>query len=118
MGGSSGGTIAASVAYNHSKKERPNFVATLYPYVNDIVKSKVPADAPPLFIVAASDDQIEFNLQSVELYKAWALAKHSAELHIYSKGGHGFGMFKQDLPSDTWIERFNDWLINQHLTTQ
>ncbi len=29
---------------------------------------------------------------------------------MYSKGGHGFGMRKQNLPSDSWIERFGEWL--------
>jgi hypothetical protein len=29
---------------------------------------------------------------------------------MYEKGKHGFGMKKQDLPVDTWIERFGDWL--------
>jgi hypothetical protein len=29
---------------------------------------------------------------------------------MYLKGGHGFGMRKQGLPTDTWIERFGDWL--------
>jgi len=39
----------------------------------------------------------------------------SAELHLYSKGGHGFGMKKQNLPTDHWIERFADWLELQGL---
>jgi hypothetical protein len=29
---------------------------------------------------------------------------------MYAKGGHGFGMRKQGLPSDHWIERFGEWL--------
>jgi len=29
---------------------------------------------------------------------------------MFSKGGHGFGMRKQNSPSDKWIERFGDWL--------
>ena len=33
-----------------------------------------------------------------------------AEMHIYLKGAHGFGMRKLDLPTDTWIDRFKDWL--------
>ena len=37
-------------------------------------------------------------------------AGKSAELHLYAKGGHGFGMRKQNLPSDRWIERFADWM--------
>jgi hypothetical protein len=35
------------------------------------------------------------------------------ELHIYAQGGHGFGMNQLGLPSDTWIERFFDWLQAQ-----
>jgi len=42
-------------------------------------------------------------------------AGKSAELHIYAKGGHGFGMREQKLPTDQWIERFGDWLGVQGL---
>jgi hypothetical protein len=38
-------------------------------------------------------------------------AGHSAELHLYSTGGHGFGMLAQGLPSDRWIETFHAWLV-------
>jgi lysophospholipase L1-like esterase len=35
---------------------------------------------------------------------------------MYTKGGHGFGMRVQHLPSDTWIDRFGDWLkVNGYL---
>ena len=34
---------------------------------------------------------------------------------MYAKGGHGFGMRKQNLPSDHWIERFGEWLTVQGL---
>jgi hypothetical protein len=43
------------------------------------------------------------------------LAKKPAELHLYSKGGHGFGMRRQGLPSDRWIDLFTDWLGTQGL---
>ena len=45
------------------------------------------------------------------IYTAWINAKKEAELHMYLKGGHGFGMRKQNLPTDTWIERFGEWLL-------
>jgi hypothetical protein len=45
-----------------------------------------------------------------KLYEAWQLAKKSIEFHVYSKGGHGFGMRKQGLPADKWIEQFGEWL--------
>jgi acetyl esterase/lipase len=115
MGGSSGGTIAAAIAYEHTIENRPDFVAPLYPYVKNILKLTVPDDAPPMFIAGATDDQIGFNIDCIELYKEWVVSKHSAELHIYSKGGHGFGMNKQGLPSDTWVDRLADWLDVQGL---
>jgi acetyl esterase/lipase len=50
---------------------------------------------------------------STRFYSAWRAASHPVELHIYSKGGHGFGMNKQGLPSDGWIDRFAEWLQAQ-----
>jgi hypothetical protein len=52
---------------------------------------------------------------SLDLYSKWLAAGRSVELHIYSKGGHGFGMNQQHQPSDTWIDRFGDWLGVQGL---
>ena len=75
----------------------------------------VAADAPPMFLVAASDDQLNLQTNSVELYSKWNNAKKSAELHLYNKGGHGFGMRTQNIPTDTWIDRFTDWLDMQGL---
>ena len=34
---------------------------------------------------------------------------------MYAKGGHGFGMKKQGLPSDNWIERFYEWSIAEEI---
>ena len=73
----------------------------------------VPPDAPPMFIAVASDDQLGLAPRSVALYQAWTAAKKPAELHIYAKGGHAFGMKKQNLPCETWADRFLDWLAMQ-----
>jgi lysophospholipase L1-like esterase len=35
---------------------------------------------------------------------------------MYVKGGHGFGMRKQNIPTDNWIERFGDWLSAMDIT--
>ncbi|HJP63168.1 MAG TPA: SGNH/GDSL hydrolase family protein, partial [Mucilaginibacter sp.] len=45
----------------------------------------------------------------------WIAAKHQAELHLYAKGNHGFGMKHQGIPADNWIDRFNEWLGMQGL---
>jgi len=34
-------------------------------------------------------------------------------VHVYAKGGHGFGIRKQNLPVDTWLHRFVEWLDSQ-----
>ena len=61
------------------------------------------------------DDPLGLAADSVAIYNKWTTAKKSTELHLYSRGGHGFGMRTQNLPSDTWIERFGDWLTIQGL---
>jgi len=111
MGFSAGGIVAASVAYNYTAETRPDFVAPIY-LAHDLViqGDGVRGDAPPLFVVAATDDHFGLAPQSVAIYQAWVAAKKPAELHLYAKGGHGFGMNKQDLPCDTWADRFADWL--------
>ena len=63
-----------------------------------------------MFLAAASDDQFGAHANTVALYSKWIAAKRPAELHVYAKGGHGFGMKKQNLPVDNWTERFTDWL--------
>jgi acetyl esterase/lipase len=116
IGFSAGGTVAVSVAMTYGAATRPDFVAPIYPAYNWASKgSGVPADAPPAFILAASDDPLGLAPQSVAIYQDWMAARKSAELHLYSKGGHGFGMRQQHLPSDRWINLFADWLEAQGL---
>ena len=113
MGFSAGGTVTASVAFQYTADSRPAFAAPIYPYMGPVKAVEVPADAPPLFITTATDDQLGLAPDSITLYSKWIAAKKPAEIHIYSKGGHGFGMRKQNLPTDQWIERFGDWLTVQ-----
>jgi acetyl esterase/lipase len=100
----------AANAFKYSADSRPDFVAPIYAYMGVITDTTVPGDAPPAFIVAASDDQLGLALDSISIYSKWIAAKKSAEIHMYAKGGHGFGMRKQNLPTDQWIERFGEWL--------
>lgn len=110
MGFSAGGTVTMGTVFNYTAANKPDFAAPIYPYLNALKKQDIPADAPPLFICAASDDQLGLASHSSNLYNAWIVAKKVAELHMYEKGGHGFGMRKQNLPTDTWIDRFGEWL--------
>ncbi len=113
MGFSAGGWITSAVALNHDEQSRPNFAAPIYGALPD--NFTVPKDAPPLFLAHADDDKTVPSLRSIRLYTAWKEAGIPAELHIYTSGGHGFGMRKKNLPVDTWIERLRDWLGAQGL---
>ncbi len=110
MGFSAGATLAMSVAYNAKEENRPNFVAPIYVYEPSIIGSELPTEKTPIFVAVAGDDQLGLMPQSINIYKKWFEAGHPAELHIYQKGGHGFGMRQQNLPTDTWYERFGDWM--------
>lgn len=116
IGFSAGGYVAASTAFNYTPANRPDFIAPVYPFYPPEIVGNIPADAPPIFLVAASDDGLQLAPHSANLYNAWLAAKHPAEIHMYSTGNHGFGMRVQHLPSDTWIDRFGDWLrVNGYL---
>lgn len=110
MGFSAGGSLTAGVAYSYTPDCRPDFVAPIYGYNRAFEKMPVPADAPPMFLAVATDDPLGFAPLNTQLYNDWIAAGISAELHVYAKGGHGFGMRKQNLPTDRWIERFGEWL--------
>ncbi len=108
MGFSAGGAVTMAVTLHHDPHSRPDFAAPIYAaHFDEVV---VPADAPPLFLAHAGDDPLIPPAISVAIYTAWQAAGKPAELHIYAKGGHGFGMRKLGLPVDGWIERFGEWL--------
>jgi acetyl esterase/lipase len=116
IGFSAGGMIALTLAVTSRDSTAPDFVAPIYAPISSFMRPFiVPATAAPLFLVVASDDQLGFASSSTEVYDAWIAAHRSAELHAYAKGGHGFGMLRQRLPVDSWIERFEDWLAFQGL---
>jgi acetyl esterase/lipase len=113
MGFSAGGAVTMSVVYNANDKNRPNFVAPIYADGNAVIGAAIPTARTPIFIAVASNDDFGLAPYSVQLYSKWFEAKQPAELHVYEKGGHGFGTKKQYLPVDTWIKRFDDWLQMQ-----
>ena len=106
MGFSAGGMVTLGDAMNYDKESRPDFAGAIYsPWIGGIL----PSDVPPIFVLAASDDKLA-SPGSLQTYNTWKAAGKDAELHIYSKGGHGFGMQKRGLPVDNWIDRFAEWM--------
>lgn len=70
---------------------------------------KLPADAPPAFFLVAHDDKSN-PIEAALLYLEYKKRDLPAELHICTKGGHGFGMRKGGQPIHDWPQRCAEWL--------
>lgn len=114
IGFSAGSTVAMETVLDNTADQLPDFVANIYGGPReDLLKTATPEKKIPMFVCAASDDQLKLAPRSIQLYNKWLEAGQSAELHMYAKGGHGFGTGKQNLPVDSWIQRFEEWLAFQ-----
>jgi endo-1,4-beta-xylanase len=119
MGFSAGGNLAARIGMDFDKGQagaadpierqssRPDFLVLGYPSIPQDLT--VTAETPPTFLVHADDDRLSAE-NSVRFYLALKKAGVSAELHIYSKGGHGFGILNRDVPLSAWPVRLEQWL--------
>lgn len=114
IGFSAGSTVAMETVLDNTEEQLPDFVANIYGGPREeLLKLATPEKKIPMFVCAASDDQLKLAPRSIQLYNKWLEAGQSAELHMYAKGGHGFGTGKQNLPVDSWLNRFEEWLVFQ-----
>ncbi len=75
-------------------------------YSNEL---NVTAKTPPTFLVHAADDNAVPVKNSMVFYEALVKNKVPAEMHLYPKGGHGFGM-KNPTHPDLWMDRVQNWM--------
>lgn len=97
----------------------PTFSVPVYPaYLVDAERTfdlkpefKVTERAAPICLVHAHDDKGRTSASgSALLYLEYKKLNLPAELHIYTKGGHGFGMRKTGLPTAAWTARVAEWM--------
>jgi endo-1,4-beta-xylanase len=126
MGFSAGGEIAAyaETRWDRGKPDsadpierqssRPDFAVLAYPG-GKAANLMVSKETPATFIVVNNDDNLAPN--SADYYAAIRKAGVPVELHVYNRGGHGFGMtgrtpaFAQ-LPVSGWPGRFQEWMVD------
>jgi acetyl esterase/lipase len=111
MGFSAGGAVTMESAYTSTSSNQPNFIAPIYPWMDIVDKQKVPLNKPPVFVSCANDDPFKLAASSVKIYQDWISAGAKAELHMFSNGGHGYGMNKIDAPVDRWSQLLIDWIL-------
>jgi dipeptidyl aminopeptidase/acylaminoacyl peptidase len=71
----------------------------------------VSAKTPPIFFVHADNDKIS-SAGSAIMYLALKRAGVQSELHIYTSGGHGFGLRPTTRPVCEWPQRCQEWMKN------
>lgn len=72
-------------------------------------EKKVTAKTPPAFLIHATDDTVVLPENSIDYYLALKKNGVTAELHLYEKGGHGFGLGVNDT-SKYWTRDCEEWL--------
>ena len=70
---------------------------------------QVTEKTPPSFLVHAADDDVVNVENSIHFFEALQRNHVLSEIHIYPKGGHGFGM-NNHTTKDQWMERLKNWM--------
>ena len=114
IGFSAGAMVASGALLQQDAAARPNFAAPIYGGPFGVMPA-IPAKLPPIFMAWAQDDAIALDAVT-KFYDALKSAGNKPEAHIFSAGGHGFGMRRQGASSDHWIDEFYYWLEAQGFT--
>jgi len=129
LGFSAGGYLSAAISNIYEKRIydaiddadklscRPDFSVVIYPgYLALSEQNFAPnpaiqptANTPPTFIAQAEDDPVHVE-NAVVYFMQLKNAKVPAELHIFTKGGHGYGLRKTGNPSSYWPALVENWL--------
>lgn len=78
----------------------------IHEYSNEL---QVTDQTPPTFLIHAEDDKTVQVINSIHFYEALMHHHVPAEMHLYPKGGHGFGMHNATT-KDQWPDRLVNWL--------
>jgi acetyl esterase/lipase len=121
MGFSAGGELAALAAMQFGpanlnaadaidrQDDKPDFQALIYP--GNISRFEVSKNSPPVFIAGGNSDRQDISEGMAQLYLKYKQAGISAELHIYAKVGHGFGIRASNTGAVTeWPDEVMLWL--------
>jgi acetyl esterase/lipase len=100
---------------------RPNFQMIIYPGWLSGSDGKVNASLqptsqiPPTFLLQAENDYTAHVENSLVYFQALKDAKVPAELHLFTQGGHGFGLRPTELPISRWPALAETWLHTIHI---
>lgn len=126
VGFSAGGELALLEATQYPKEDasapdpidrvsaRPDFLALIYP--GSLRKEFAITKETPAAFLAVADDDVLCLATTLGVHQQLKKAKVSAELHVYAKGGHGFGVDPRPLPITGWPARLVEWMNERGFT--
>lgn len=118
LGFSAGGNLLAHLACDRPATQAlPDFGVMIYGggFLDQADPTKfragfsVPPDAPPMFLACAHDDG-QNPAAAARLYLEYKKHNLPAELHLFTQGGHGFGMRNNKQPINAWPQRCAEWM--------
>jgi acetyl esterase/lipase len=131
LGFSAGGHLVAAISNHYQRRVypavddadkvscRPDFAVALYPghlwirargpygFNPDI---HVTRDTPPTFLLQAETDTIDNVNQALVYYVALKDKGVPVEMHLYTHGGHAFGLRRTKDPITEWPALVEKWL--------
>ena len=122
LGFSAGGAVVMMVAFEPGDGDvkaadlidrangRPDFEMMVYP--GGKPPAKIPADAPPAFLLCANDDENGCDEVTMDLVAKFREARVPVELHLLARGKHAFNMGDRSSLASVkgWPQRMADWL--------
>src|SRR5260370_29679035 len=100
---------------------RPDFQMIIYPGWLSGPDGKVSpslqptTQTPPTFLLQAENDYTAHVENALVYFQALKDAKIPAELHLFTQGGHGFGLRPTELPISRWPALAEAWLHTIHI---
>lgn len=129
IGFSAGGYLAAAISTHYRQRMyrpvdaadrlscKPDFAMVIYPGYLALAEKHfefnpgipVTSSVPPTFLVQAEDDPVHVE-NVIEYFMKLKQAGVPAELHVYTHGGHGYGLRPTKLPITHWPKLADIWL--------
>lgn len=113
IGFSAGARVTAGAIVSAEAAEGPDFAGLIYGGLFGDAAT-LPENPPPVFAVVAADDVLALGTTQ-DFVHALQDAGEKPEFHLYSSGGHGFGMNKQNKTSDQWMKSWLRWMEEKGL---
>lgn len=116
MGFSAGAITTISLTLSADAATRPDFIAPIYGGLGPpLTGGTIPDKPPPMWVSQAADDPL-FRPTDFSLVSGWQAKGGSVELHLYEKGGHGYGFPGRPGTSTLqWPSDFLAWMRGRGL---